>query len=171
MIMNKKNEYNHRWTNYLSVLRDAVKSLGQKWNRMDAALVAEEREGEASDGVADSPGSVTLEMNNLIRTVDHRFPCGLQHLWRQIDVVLLQRADDRYPTDIDARPERDWAVSVFPDHVSLRIDQVIKVRRRSDYVCKKQNILVEMWILSSYLIKEKNVLIYFFRKYFFIGYL
>ncbi|KAG0453200.1 hypothetical protein HPP92_025588 [Vanilla planifolia] len=95
----------------------AEKTASKERDGVDATLVAKERTGEARDGVADGPGGVALEVDDLVGALHHRPPDALEH--STADLMLLQCAQQWHPTHVDARPQRHRAVPVLPHHVRL----------------------------------------------------
>ncbi|URE14633.1 hypothetical protein MUK42_10683 [Musa troglodytarum] len=58
----------------LLVFRNAVESLGEQRDGMDAVLIAKKGSGEAGHRVADSPRCVALEADHLVRALHHGLP-------------------------------------------------------------------------------------------------
>ncbi|RWW89308.1 hypothetical protein BHE74_00001755 [Ensete ventricosum] len=104
---------------HIAVVGNAVESVGQQRNRVDSVLVAEKGSGEARHRVADGPGRVAFEADDLVRAVHHRLPDPLQHSLLDCRHILRELAQYWHSPHAYARPQRHGAVSVLPHHVCL----------------------------------------------------
>eukprot|EP00268_Persea_americana_P020237 TRINITY_DN2044_c0_g2_i1.p2 TRINITY_DN2044_c0_g2~~TRINITY_DN2044_c0_g2_i1.p2 ORF type:complete len:262 (+),score=38.62 TRINITY_DN2044_c0_g2_i1:630-1415(+) len=98
-----------------------IESLGEDGDGVDAALVPEEGSGEAGDGVADGPGGVALEADDLVGAPNHGPVDPLKGLLLVGDLLLLQKAQHRNPSHAYARPESHRAVPMFSNDVCLYV--------------------------------------------------
>ncbi|CAL9073585.1 unnamed protein product [Musa textilis] len=101
---------------HLAVVGNAVESVGEQRNRVDSVLVAEKGSGEARHRVADGPGRVAFEADDLVRAVDHRLPDPLQHSLLDCRHILRELAQYWHSPHAYARPQRHRAVPVLPHH-------------------------------------------------------